>query len=72
MATPQQRKILELITQIWQTPGYTDMRYGQLLGNYVFDRVKGDFYWLDFTATDDQVEQRLQDLVNCIYNRNNE
>ena len=63
---------MELITRIWQTPGYTDMRFGQLLGNYVFDRIEGDFYWLDFTATDDKVEQRLQDLVNRIYNRNNE
>lgn len=53
--------IFEKITQIWNA--WPDMRFGQLLGNFVFDRVEGNYYWLDFTATDEQVEDRLKGII---------
>ena len=49
--------ILAQIHTLWER--FPDMRFGELLGILVFDRLPDDVYWLDFTASDKAVEKRL-------------
>ena len=51
------KRILEMLEELWSKPSNADMRFGQLLENYVFTMIREKGIWFQ---EDDITEEMLE------------